>query len=269
MLWGVRAGTGGAPQLPAGSEASAVPHGLAAKTGGPLVALAARSNEATDENARAALAALPALLQRVDDEIAAGTIGGEQLNAADFQIAGSLRLALTSQRPAAADRFAARRQARPPRDPGLRRRHAADDPSEPGSSRCGPGRGLALARASRRGRPAGPGPRPARASARRVPSGSASSGSSSSRGTRTKRRLVTSRWGRVRRSVSSSRSPSSSRSTSSGRGLWRGASRVRPRSTSTRLQRSSSSSGSSSVRIRTAALRKSGWSRTSPTGSVS
>lgn len=74
-----------------------VPHGLAAKTGGPLLALAVRLNEATDENARAALARLPEQLQRVDDEIAAGTIGGEQLNAADFQIGASLRLAMTTQ----------------------------------------------------------------------------------------------------------------------------------------------------------------------------
>ncbi len=74
-----------------------VPLGLAAKTGGPLIAIATRLNDATDENVRAKLAALPALLQRVDDEIAAGTIDGEQLNAADFQIAASIRLALTTR----------------------------------------------------------------------------------------------------------------------------------------------------------------------------
>jgi glutathione S-transferase len=74
-----------------------LPHGVAAKTGGPLVALAVRLNDATEESARAALTKLPAQLQRVDDEIAAGTIGGEELNAADYQVAGSLRLALTSQ----------------------------------------------------------------------------------------------------------------------------------------------------------------------------
>ena len=72
-----------------------VPLGLAIKTGGPLVALAARFNEATDENARAALAALPDLLDRVDAYIADGTIGGEAPNAADFQIATSIGLALT------------------------------------------------------------------------------------------------------------------------------------------------------------------------------
>jgi glutathione S-transferase len=74
-----------------------VPPAFAAKTGGPLIALAVRLNEATDENARAALAELPGQLQRVDDEIAAGVIGGERLNAADYQIGASLRLALTTR----------------------------------------------------------------------------------------------------------------------------------------------------------------------------
>jgi glutathione S-transferase len=80
-----------------GESKLGVPHGIAAKTGGPLLVLAARITDATDENARAALAKLPDQLQRVDDEIAAGTIGGEQLNAADFQIGASLRLAMTAQ----------------------------------------------------------------------------------------------------------------------------------------------------------------------------
>ena len=72
-----------------------VPLGLAIKTGGPLVALAARFNEATDENARAALAALPGMLDRVDAYIADGTIGGEAPNAADFQLATCLGVANT------------------------------------------------------------------------------------------------------------------------------------------------------------------------------
>jgi glutathione S-transferase len=72
-----------------------VPLGLAIKTGGPLVALAARFNEATDENARAALAALPAMLDRVDAYIADGTIGGEAPNAADFQLATCIGVANT------------------------------------------------------------------------------------------------------------------------------------------------------------------------------
>jgi glutathione S-transferase len=72
-----------------------VPVGLAIKTGGPLVALAAHFNEATDDNVRAALATLPDLLDRVDAYIADGTLGGTEPNAADFQIATSIGLALT------------------------------------------------------------------------------------------------------------------------------------------------------------------------------
>lgn len=72
-----------------------VPVGLAIKTGGPLIALAVHFNEATDANARAALSALPALLDRVDAYIADGTIGAPDPNAADFQIATTIGLALT------------------------------------------------------------------------------------------------------------------------------------------------------------------------------
>jgi glutathione S-transferase len=74
-----------------------IPIGLALRTAAPIVALSARFNEATDENVRADLAALGGLLQRVDDLIAAGTLDGEELNAADFQIAPSVRLAMTMQ----------------------------------------------------------------------------------------------------------------------------------------------------------------------------
>jgi glutathione S-transferase len=38
---------------------------------------------------------MPEMLQRIDAWIAAGVLGGEQLNVADFQIAPSLRLAMT------------------------------------------------------------------------------------------------------------------------------------------------------------------------------
>lgn len=72
-----------------------LPIGLAMKTAGPIVALSARFNEANDENARADIAALPGLLDRVDAWIAAGVLNGSDLNAADFQIAPSLGLAMT------------------------------------------------------------------------------------------------------------------------------------------------------------------------------
>jgi glutathione S-transferase len=72
-----------------------IPIDLALATAAPIVALSARFNEAGDENARRALAALPKLLDRIDAWIEAGVLNGEQLNAADFQIAPSLGLAMT------------------------------------------------------------------------------------------------------------------------------------------------------------------------------
>jgi glutathione S-transferase len=72
-----------------------VPIGLAVKTGGPLVALSARFNEASDENARAALAKLPGLLDKVDAYVESGVLGGDRANVADFQIAPSIGLAMT------------------------------------------------------------------------------------------------------------------------------------------------------------------------------
>ena len=72
-----------------------IPVGLAVRTAAPIVALSARFNEATDDNVRADLAALPADLDRIDAWIADGVLGGDELNAADLQIAPTLRLAMT------------------------------------------------------------------------------------------------------------------------------------------------------------------------------
>ena len=79
---------------------------LAQATGMPLPSLTARMMKpvgwyfarvvsgTSDESIRADLAALPGQLDRVDELIAAGVIGGEQPNAADFQIATSVRVML-------------------------------------------------------------------------------------------------------------------------------------------------------------------------------
>jgi glutathione S-transferase len=72
-----------------------IPVGLAVKTAAPIVAAAARLNEANAENVRADLAALPGDLDRIDGWIKDGVMGGEELNAADYQIAPTLRLAMT------------------------------------------------------------------------------------------------------------------------------------------------------------------------------
>ena len=69
-----------------------VPLGLAIHTAAPIIAIERRINNANDETIRADMTALPAMLDRVDELIAAGTIGGQQSNAADYQIATSLRL---------------------------------------------------------------------------------------------------------------------------------------------------------------------------------
>ncbi len=72
-----------------------VPIGLAVRTAAPIVALSARFNEADDENVRRDLEALPGLLDRIDEWIAAGVLDGAELGAADFQVAPSVRLAIT------------------------------------------------------------------------------------------------------------------------------------------------------------------------------
>jgi glutathione S-transferase len=72
----------------------------------PLARLAVWANRATDDAVRTDLAALPALLDRVDGLIADGTIGGAEPNAADFQILSSIGvwMALADLRPAIIDR---------------------------------------------------------------------------------------------------------------------------------------------------------------------
>jgi glutathione S-transferase len=71
-----------------------MPVGVAARTVLPIAKASARYNNSTDEAVRADLAALPDRIDRVDALIAEGVIGGEQLNAADFQIGTSVKLIL-------------------------------------------------------------------------------------------------------------------------------------------------------------------------------
>jgi glutathione S-transferase len=72
-----------------------IPVGLAVKTAAPIIAASVRFNRASDENVRADLAALPGALERIDDWIDEGVLGGETINAADLQVATSVRLLLT------------------------------------------------------------------------------------------------------------------------------------------------------------------------------
>lgn len=72
-----------------------IPTDLALRTAAPVVWMAARFNRASDDSLRRDLAALPERLDRVDALIADGVLGGEKPNAADYQVATSLRLLLT------------------------------------------------------------------------------------------------------------------------------------------------------------------------------
>jgi len=94
LWWGMKKDRAPLRSYSEGAKLGA-PIGLLMKTAAPVVALSARFNEADDENARVAVAALPALLDRVDGWIESGVLNGPQLNAADFQIAPSLGLAMT------------------------------------------------------------------------------------------------------------------------------------------------------------------------------
>jgi glutathione S-transferase len=76
----------------------------------PLTArLMAMANKASDEAARADLAALPAQLDRIDGWIAEGLLGGEAPNAADLQIGSTVRhlMSIGDVRPLIAARPAA------------------------------------------------------------------------------------------------------------------------------------------------------------------
>jgi glutathione S-transferase len=89
------------------AELSGIPGpDLAATLNAPVARRFARLSEASDEAVRADLEALPAMLDRVDGWIAEGTLGGAEVNAADCQIASTVRVLLAYEdlRPMLRDR---------------------------------------------------------------------------------------------------------------------------------------------------------------------
>jgi glutathione S-transferase len=72
-----------------------IPIPLAARTAPPIIRAAVRINRATDDAVRRDLARLPALLDHVDALLRDGTLGGDELNAADYQIGTSTALLST------------------------------------------------------------------------------------------------------------------------------------------------------------------------------
>jgi glutathione S-transferase len=83
-----------------------VPVGLAVATAAPIIAAEKRIHGISDDRVRDDLAAFPGFLDQIDGWIAEGLLGSDEPNAADFQIAGSIGLAMTLQdlRPAIAAR---------------------------------------------------------------------------------------------------------------------------------------------------------------------
>jgi glutathione S-transferase len=73
-------------------DAKLGPPSLAVRTAGPIIRLARKLNQSDDEHVRAELERLPAALDRIDRLVAEGVLNGEQLNAADFQLATTIRL---------------------------------------------------------------------------------------------------------------------------------------------------------------------------------
>jgi glutathione S-transferase len=91
-----------------------VPIGLAVHAAGPIIRFEIHTHGATDDRVQADLRALPETLSRIDDCIEGGVIGGATPNAADFQIAPSVRLLMCSEqlRPRVAERPCGRLAAR-------------------------------------------------------------------------------------------------------------------------------------------------------------
>jgi glutathione S-transferase len=83
-----------------------VPVGLAVATAAPIIAAEKRIHGIDDDTVRSDLAAFPRFLDKIDGWIAEGRLGSDEPNAADFQIAAGVGLAMTLRdlRPAIAAR---------------------------------------------------------------------------------------------------------------------------------------------------------------------
>jgi glutathione S-transferase len=74
-----------------------LPPSVLVRTSGPIVWNARRHNNSYDAEVERLLSELPGQLDKIDGWISEGVLDGEQLNAADFQIAPSLRLLMSMQ----------------------------------------------------------------------------------------------------------------------------------------------------------------------------
>jgi glutathione S-transferase len=97
-----------------------LPTSVAVATAGPIIWAEQKINKASADAVQADLRRLPELLDHVDELIAQGVIGGDEPNAADYQIATSVRLLMAFEqlRPLVASRPAGPWADRLAPDPG-------------------------------------------------------------------------------------------------------------------------------------------------------
>jgi glutathione S-transferase len=91
MWWVLRKDRSGVRSFIEGARIG-LPLDLAARTAAPFIWAAGRRLGVNDELSKADLAALPGLLDHADRLVEERTIGGDEPNMADYQVAGSIRL---------------------------------------------------------------------------------------------------------------------------------------------------------------------------------
>lgn len=94
FLWAVGEDRSGLAEYLEGGKIG-MPHKVAQMVAGPFIAADAKARGGNADNARAAVAQLPEMLDRVEAWIDEGVLGGDQVNVADMQIAPSICLAMT------------------------------------------------------------------------------------------------------------------------------------------------------------------------------
>jgi glutathione S-transferase len=92
IVWALLRDLGAAASFVDGGPFARLPGWMVSALARPLLGLQARFNRTGDGPARAALAELPGVVDHVDELIGLGILDGDQLTAADYQIACSLRI---------------------------------------------------------------------------------------------------------------------------------------------------------------------------------
>jgi hypothetical protein len=90
-----RAATGPCRPAGGGDRDLVLPRFMVAPLAPAVIRILARHHKARDEAVRQDLAALPALLDRIDGWIEEGVLGGAEPNVADYQVATSLALLMS------------------------------------------------------------------------------------------------------------------------------------------------------------------------------